>query len=76
MTKKIGLLKVNRREFRIQSIKLETVRPFVFDSISLKDMDIKPDLTRPRADVICEFVDDYIENVLLAKAQQKLTGLS
>lgn len=59
----------------MEPIKLETVRPFVFDSIHLKDADVPADYTKPLADFVCEYIDEYIQNFLIPKAALQLTGL-
>ncbi|XP_043286064.1 double-strand break repair protein MRE11 [Venturia canescens] len=72
--KHVGLLKVNKTRFNMKPIKLKTVRPFVFESIRLKDVDIQADYTKPLADFVYQYIDEYIQNVIIPKTALQLTG--
>lgn len=41
----VGLLYINGTDFRIEPIPLQTVRPFVMDTVSLSKTDIHPEET-------------------------------
>lgn len=63
----------------MKKLKLNTVRPFVFDSVVLyNNPEIeekrKTQLTYSNTSIIFEYVDKYIENKLIPKAVGQLTG--
>lgn len=63
----------------MKKLKLNTVRPFVFDSVILyNNPEIeekrKAQPTSSNASIIFEYVDKYIENKLIPKAVGQLTG--
>ncbi|EFN86093.1 Double-strand break repair protein MRE11 [Harpegnathos saltator] len=71
--KHVGLLKVNKKEFKMKSIKLNSIRPFVFDNMILRDHhDIKVGISL--AESISQYVDQYIENNIMCKVAEQLTG--
>ncbi|XP_043668243.1 double-strand break repair protein MRE11 [Vespula pensylvanica] len=77
--KHIGLLYVNKLRFKMKKLKLNTVRPFVFDNIILYN---NPEIEEKRksqfissnTNIISEYVDKYIEDKLIPKAVAQLTG--
>lgn len=72
--KHIGILSVNKMDFKLQSIKLQTVRPFIFDNLIIQDQDIPIQNNEPRSASVYNFVDNYIENELIPKASIQLSG--
>lgn len=71
--KHVGLLKVNKKDFKVRSLKLKSVRPYVFDNMILCDHDIKVGVSL--AESICHYVDQYIENDIVPKVTEQLTGI-
>ncbi|XP_047355849.1 double-strand break repair protein MRE11 [Vespa velutina] len=79
ISKHVGLLYVNKLQFKIKKLKLNTVRPFVFDTLILyNNPEIeekrKTQPTSSNASIISEYVDKYIEHKLIPKAIGQLTG--
>ncbi|XP_071865259.1 double strand break repair nuclease mre11 isoform X1 [Bombus fervidus] len=72
--KHIGILNVNKMDFKLQSIKLQTVRPFIFDNLIIQDKDIPIQNNESRSASVYNFVDNYIENELIPKASIQLSG--
>lgn len=60
----------------MKSLKLKSVRPYVFDNMILHDHDIKIRDCVSVADSISQYVDQYIENELMPRVAQQLTGMS
>lgn len=73
--KHVGLLKINKNHFKMTSLKLKSVRPFIFDNIILEDHDIKIGDCVSVADSISQYIDRYIENELMPKVAEQLTGI-
>lgn len=71
--KHIGILSVNGLKYKMEKIKLQTVRPFVFDNLILRNQDIQKNYIQTLSQAVCNYVDDYIENVLIPKAAEQLT---
>ncbi|KAF6198665.1 hypothetical protein GE061_008417 [Apolygus lucorum] len=70
--KKIGVLKVFSKQFHLDEIKLETVRPFVFHTESTKNWNFALKRNQPK-----EFEDlarKFIKTRLFPLAQKMLTG--
>lgn len=57
----------------MKSLKLKSVRPYVFSNMILHDHDIKVGVSV--AESICQYVDQYIENELMPKVTEQLTGV-
>ncbi|XP_043247930.1 double-strand break repair protein MRE11 [Colletes gigas] len=72
--KHIGLLSIKDMKFKMKKIKLQTVRPFVFDNLILCDQNISANYNQSLSESVYTFVDDYIENVLVPKAAEQLTN--
>lgn len=73
--KYVGILHVHKTSFKLQKLKLKTVRPFVFHSINLNDnKDIKTNSLKKLSDTIENYVDNYIENVMMPLAAEQITG--
>lgn len=72
--KHVGLLKVNKSDFKMKSLRLKSVRPYIFDNMILSDHDIKAQDCISLADSISHYVDQYIENELIPKVAEQLTG--
>lgn len=73
--KHVGLLKINKNNFKMKSLKLKSVRPYVFDNMILSDHDIKIQDCISLSDSIRQYVDRYIENELMPKVAEQLTGM-
>ncbi|XP_076655737.1 double strand break repair nuclease mre11 isoform X2 [Halictus rubicundus] len=73
-TKYIGLLSINNMKFKMKKLKLKTVRPFVFDNLFLEDEDIEVNYGLTLSESVYKFVDNHIENVLIPKAAEQLSG--
>lgn len=74
--KHVGLLKINKSNFKIKPLKLQSVRPFIFDNLILHDHDIKMRNCVSLANAISQYVDQYIENNIMPKVAEQLTGIS
>ncbi|KYN11165.1 Double-strand break repair protein MRE11A [Trachymyrmex cornetzi] len=72
--KHVGLLKINKSNFKIKPLKLQSVRPFIFDNLILHDHDIKMRNCVSLANAISQYVDQYIENNIMSKVAEQLTG--
>ncbi|KAL6445377.1 hypothetical protein ACFW04_002289 [Cataglyphis niger] len=72
--KHVGLLKVNKSNFKMKSLRLKSVRPYIFDNMILSNHDIKAQDCISLADSISHYVDQYIENELIPKVAEQLTG--
>ncbi|XP_046736595.1 double-strand break repair protein MRE11 isoform X2 [Diprion similis] len=73
--KHAGILKVYKTGFKLQKLKLKTVRPFVFDTLNVDDNnDIKIQSSEKISDSIEKYVDNYIENIMMPKAADQLSG--
>jgi len=71
----VGLLEINKNNFRIKKLELKSVRPFVFENMILRDHDIKIGNCVSLADSVSQYVDQYIENELMPKVVKQLTGI-
>ncbi|XP_076765796.1 double strand break repair nuclease mre11 [Xylocopa sonorina] len=74
--KHIGILTVSKKQFKIKELKLETVRPFLFDNLDLREVEIPSKPSEELSISVYNFVDDYIENVLMSKLATQLSGNS
>lgn len=74
--KHVGLLKVNKNQFKMKSLKLKSVRPYIFDNMILSNHDIKIGDCVTVADSVSQYVDRYIENELMPKVAQQITSMS
>lgn len=72
--KHVGLLKINKNNFKMKPLRLKSVRPYIFDNMILSDHDIKAQDCISLADSISQYVDQYIENELMPKVVKQLTG--
>lgn len=72
--KHVGLLKINKDQFKMKALKLKSVRPFIFDNIDLRDHDIKIGDCVSVADSISQYVDRYIENEIMPRVAKQVTG--
>lgn len=73
--KHVGLLKINKSNFKMKSLKLKSVRPYIFENMILSDHDIKTHDCISLADSVSQYVDRYIENELMPKVAEQLTGI-
>ncbi|XP_012285624.1 double-strand break repair protein MRE11 [Orussus abietinus] len=73
--KHVAILQIHKFDFQVQKLKLKTVRPFVFDNLFLDDEEnISKNYIEKGAESIYEYVDNYIENMMIPKAAKQLTG--
>ncbi|XP_043788155.1 double-strand break repair protein MRE11, partial [Apis laboriosa] len=72
--KHIGILTVNKMKFKLQKLKLQTVRPFIFDNLILKDEEIPKNYAETLSESVFKFIDNYIQNELMPKAAFQLSG--
>ena len=75
--KKVGVLSVRGKEFKLDAHKLQTVRPLIFKTISL--LEEGPDTSRYEEEseiqaIIDQFLKDYIEKLLEDDLPPLLTG--
>lgn len=59
----------------MQNLKLKSVRPFVFDNMILHDHNIRTRNCVSSADSIKQYIDQYIQNELIPKVVEQLTGI-
>lgn len=76
--KHVAILKINRRKFRIEPIKLETVRPMVLKDIMVKDvfesLKMKKNATaKERSQALEKYIEGVVEG-LIRDAEDKLTN--
>ena len=74
INKHIGILSVNNKEFKMQAVKLRTVRPFIFRTINIDEFTVAKKLnegdSRTKIEkFLCQNVDEMME-----EAKLKLTG--
>ncbi|OAD61543.1 Double-strand break repair protein MRE11 [Eufriesea mexicana] len=72
--KYIGILSVNKSKFKITKLKLQTVRPFVFNNLVIQDEEIPKNYTEQLSESVYNFVDNYIQNVIMPQAATLLSG--
>ena len=72
--KHVGILSINGLKFKMKELKLNTVRPFVFDNLILQNEDIPKSFSHASTTDVYNFVDDYIENKLIPEAALQLTS--
>ncbi|XP_055702150.1 double-strand break repair protein MRE11 [Phlebotomus papatasi] len=74
LPKHCGILKIYRKQFDMVSIKLQTVRPFVFGNLSLDDYE--DELNEPRTKLVDQ-IDKVITrriNEMIERSKEQLTG--
>lgn len=59
----------------MKNLRLKSVRPYIFDSMILSDHDIKIQDCISLSDSVRQYVDRYIENELMPKVAEQLTGM-
>lgn len=72
--KHVGLLQVNNKKFKLKKLKLNTVRPFVFDDLILSDHQMDINYSENYADKIRDFVDHYIEHTIIPQVCKQTTS--
>lgn len=84
--KQIAILKIYKDQFKMKYLKLNTVRPFVFERLNINEYNdaisslqcrIEEDIglvLKSRTQAVEDFVDNYIKNNLLPKARKQETG--
>ena len=60
--KHVGMLKVYKRQFTVEKLPLKTVRPLVFDTLSLNEF----------SDIGCQFASDEVYEMVQTKIQEML----
>lgn len=69
--KHCALLKVHKKNFSLQKIRLQTVRPFYFEDVILASTDIKPEIFHEKK--VLKYCKERVE-ALLHLSQEELTG--
>lgn len=59
----------------MKSLKLKSIRPYIFDNMILREHDIKIGNSVSLAESVSQYVDQYIENELMPKIAEQLTGI-
>lgn len=59
----------------MKSLKLKSIRPYIFDNMILREHDIKIGNSVSLAESVSQYVDQYIENELMPKIAEQLTGM-
>lgn len=59
----------------MKNLRLKSVRPYIFDNMILSDHDIKIQDCISLSDSVRQYVDRYIENELMPKVAEQLTGM-
>lgn len=74
--KHVGLLKINKKNFKMKDLKLKSVRPYIFENMILRDHDIKSKVGNyiSMQETVLKYVDHYIENEIMPKVAKQLTG--
>lgn len=78
MDKKVGILSIHGKNFKMDEIPLKTVRPMIFKTINLTEEN-PPDLKKAKNEKELQlkmekFLVNYIENLLKKELPKKLTG--
>lgn len=72
--KKVAILRIHKKEFKIEPLVLKTVRPFVFCDINLQDLEDEIDLKGPEAQQnVQEYIKSKIE-YLIEDSKLQLSG--
>ncbi|XP_014224558.1 double-strand break repair protein MRE11 isoform X1 [Trichogramma pretiosum] len=71
--KHVGLLSIYKNKFKMDQLPLKTVRPFVFEDLLLNECNDEISTFKSRTEAVEEFVDNYVENVLIPRATELLT---
>lgn len=74
--KRVGILSVYKNKFKMETLRLNTVRPFVFADVVLNDCEDEISKFKGRSEAVEEFVDNYIENIMIPEAAAQQTGLT
>lgn len=74
--KKVGILEIHRKEFKMIAVKLKTVRPFIFRSVNIDDF--VDELRLNEGDVRSKVEKFYCKNVaeMIEESKARLTGHS
>lgn len=59
----------------MKELKLKSVRPYIFENMILPEHDIKIGNCVSLADSVSQYVDQYIENEIMPKVVDQLTGV-
>ena len=75
--KKVGLLSIYKKEFKMEELTLQTVRPMIFRTVNLEEDG--PDMSKVKNEKetqmkIEKFLIGYIEKLLREELPKKLTG--
>ncbi|KAK0176359.1 hypothetical protein PV328_000504 [Microctonus aethiopoides] len=71
--KHVGLLTIKGTSWNYKPIKLQTIRPLLYESIYIPEI-INQEYCEPSPEGICEYVDDYIENTMFPQVKSYITG--
>jgi double-strand break repair protein MRE11 len=75
--KKVGLLTVSGKQFKMDEIPLKTVRPLIFKTVSLtENLDLSSGTEQSKQAKIDGYLKDYIEKLIETELPKKLTGKS
>ncbi|XP_001603844.2 double-strand break repair protein MRE11 [Nasonia vitripennis] len=84
--KHVAILKVYKDSFKMKYLKVKTIRPFVYSrlnldqhNVGLSNFQYRPGpfgkiISKKRTEAVQDFVDSYIENVLLPQTREQETG--
>ncbi|XP_030555184.1 double-strand break repair protein MRE11 [Drosophila novamexicana] len=72
--KHVGLLEIYKTKFHLKPLPLQTVRPFIFDSIDIDSIATKLNLKQGDASIkVCDFAKNRVE-AMIEEAKSLLTG--
>lgn len=71
--KYVGLLTINRKNFKFQKIPLKTVRPFIFQNSYLDDFEFDTDSKKTLSLQVEEYIKEEIDRLII-KSKEYLTG--
>ena len=71
--KHIALLQICKKKYNLKKIRLQTVRPFIFEDIYLQEHELPTNIPRKKA--VLDFVSNYIEHTVMPEAAKQLTGI-
>lgn len=78
--KKVGILYIHKNtvtmktDYKMRTIDLKTVRPFVFEDLVLNEHQHEIISQNNRSEGVEKFLDRYLSDILIPKAAQQLTG--
>ena len=72
--KKVAILEIYKDSFRVIPITLKTVRPYVFDSISLSDFEQDLKHIKNNPDEIADFLKEHVNQLIKQAKEDKLSN--